>query len=1286
MSRVDQGGEEAKRLQSSAEALTQRSLMTHESKRVRVLVALCVSDLMRVCAPVAPVEGDEAMRDVYELFLDALGSLRSIESEEFEAAKSLLVNVANIGLCVPMLDLDCAGAETLVRDLFKVLLDSTNASNSTAVAEEVGKVLSTMIEESCDEDTPVPSDIVCEVLSRLIDPVRTENPAAYRLAAELVRKCEHQLHAPIQTFLTQAMHGLVDEEDALAPLSKRHVDIIEEIAVSDPTALVTVWPSVTDDLQADDLSMRLRAVKLFGRVFAYEGSSTAEDYPHLLLDFVRRFSDKAVEIRSEMIKWSSKFLKTRVDPNASLCSVPAATVIKQLRERLCDFDDQVRAAAVNALCDVLDKPTSSELFPHDLISDIGDRIKDKKSAVRKTALKRLCIVYRAYAQRCTEDAPSWEAKRFDWIPCAILRSITIPDVRLHVVEPVIATLFPTKMSADLRSTFWLRALNLADAFTVKCLKHYLAAKARVQADMREYFVFRSKLSTMSKKDGEAALTRVIDAIKVHFPDQQKAKAAMAGLHSQKDGNIFRCIQTVLNPETSFSSAVSAEEDALKRAKSSSNAVDQDFMKALLIKIQSAPFGREHVRGTLKAACKATRAAESSKSSSTPQGVVVALEHLCTLAESFPKLFSGCGDEINELLDARDERTVTSTCKVVSEAAVALKVTPHRGSIWQKLKAKCTSGDRKQSKLATKALGLLQMDLEEQIDSVDIIAGATAGQLSEVYLHIVDLLAEDVVTDADLPAVLGAIGTIGALYQQTFMLQLAEVEQYITHTLLTRPPPTQRLAVGVVSDLTNVQALGLKTLARAASHKSTAGTVESSFTIRTIELLHSYADPNSYKDGGVFSDYSAADGVHLRFTACKAMVSISRNCAIGLVKPDAWVCVSLFLHQCEAATIRREMVEKLKKGLVVRPSDRMLPMMWAATLATALVDKDKSVRDVASDTFATWTAAQRQRSTAVAAQMAAKKSKDDTSKFLIVHMPEYVLVYMVFLLTRHPLAPKTAEEGMEDRGQKWRQVQLILSAAISSLTHGTNGDAIPVTCKMLRRLKTTLDKVTPSNSDLIYSLSDLALLLVNDQAGAKGWDTSKFPGHIVYPTQLYKTTAFMASGPPVKEGAQPGLGDYSHLPRGYVIVRSVPITSTSNAANKTKAAQKRSRSKASTSSAKTKGGKPMKQTKLSFAAGTRSMPERDARRHAIIDVGDRDIENEFDDYESEEEYDEIDNNAALVVVSSPPASPGPLSENTTASTPARKRKSAKPASVGAATDQAAEVGVDPDEKRSRRRRR
>ena len=1283
LSKVDQGGDGARALKASASTLTSRFTMTHENKKVRVLTALCVSDVMRVCAPDAPIEGDEAMRDVYELFLDALGSLKSIESEDFEAAKSLLVNIANIGLCVPMLDLECDGAETLVRDLFKVLMDSVNAANSTAVSEEISKVLATMIEESSDEDTPVPTVVLFEVLSRLIDPVRTENPASYKLAVELVRKCEHQLHAPIQNFLTEAMHGVVDEEDALAPLSKRHVDIFEEIAVCEPTALVTVWPTVTDDLQADELSMRLHAVKLFGRVFAFDGSTTAEDYPHLLLEFARRFNDKAVEVRLEIVKWSAKFLKSRVDPNAELMSVPAATVIKQLRERLHDFDENVRSATVNALCDVLDAPTSSELFTHELLLDIGERIKDKKSSVRKVTLKRLCLAYRAYALRCADDAPASEAKRFDWIPCALLRAITIPDVRLHVIEPVLATMFPAKMSADVRSTFWLRALNIADSFTVRCLKHFLVAKSRVQADMREYMLLRAKLSEMNKRDGEAALAKIFDAIKLHFPDQQKAKAAMVSLHAQKDGNLFRCIQTILNPETVFADALKAEEDAVKKAKSSSQAVDQEFLKTLLLKIQSAPFGREHVRGTLKAACKATRAAHASKTASTPQAVVVALEHLCVLAETFPRLFSGCGDEIDELLDAHDEQTVTAACRIVSEAASALKVTPRRGSIWEKLKAKCSRGNRKQAKLATKALGLLQKGPDEGIDTTDALAGATAGKLTEVYYHLVELLAEDLVSDVDLPAVLSSVATIGQFHQQIFMSQLAEVEQYVTHTLLTRSPPKGRLAIGVVSDITNLQAFGLKVLAKAAAHKSAVESVEMSFTKRAIELLHSYADPSSYEEGGILAEYSSADGSHLRFTACKELLEISRDAAIGLVKPDAWVCVSLFMHQCESATMRLEMIGKLKQGLVVRPNERMLPMMWAATLALALVDKDKAVRDAANDAFTNWIAMQRQRSAAIAAQATEKKS-EDSSKFLLVHMPEYLLVYLVFLLTRHPLAPKTVEEGMEDRGQKWRQVQLIVSAAVSSLTHGTNGDAIPVTCKMLRRLKTTLDKVNPNNSELIYSLSDLVLFVVVDQAGAKGWDTSKFPGHIVYPTQLYKTTQFMASGPPVKEGAQPGLGDYSHLPRGYVIVRSVPIASTTTAANRSepKAAQKRSR--ANTAKATTSGAKTLKQTKLSFAAGTRSMPQRTARRDAVVDLGDNEIDHEFDEYESEEEYDAIDANTALVVVSSPPTSPGPLSENTMDS-PARKRKVEKASRVNTAVSEM-DIAIDPDEKRSRRRRK
>lgn len=51
---------------------------------------------------------------------------------------------------------------------------------------------------------------------------------------------------------------------------------------------------------------------------------------------------------------------------------------------------------INVLCDVLDKLILIEIFLYDFVFEIGERIKDKKSGVRKTALKCLCIVYCVY--------------------------------------------------------------------------------------------------------------------------------------------------------------------------------------------------------------------------------------------------------------------------------------------------------------------------------------------------------------------------------------------------------------------------------------------------------------------------------------------------------------------------------------------------------------------------------------------------------------------------------------------------------------------------------------------------------------------------------------------------------------------------------------------------------------------------------------------------------------------------------------------------------------------------
>ena len=67
----------------------------------------------------------------------------------FQPAHATLRNgIAAIGLCVPMLDLECPGADRLVDDLFEVMFQSVNPTNSSLVEEDVTKVLGTMLEEA----------------------------------------------------------------------------------------------------------------------------------------------------------------------------------------------------------------------------------------------------------------------------------------------------------------------------------------------------------------------------------------------------------------------------------------------------------------------------------------------------------------------------------------------------------------------------------------------------------------------------------------------------------------------------------------------------------------------------------------------------------------------------------------------------------------------------------------------------------------------------------------------------------------------------------------------------------------------------------------------------------------------------------------------------------------------------------------------------------------------------------------------------------------------------------
>ena len=117
---------------------------------VRLYVALCLSEVLRIFAPEEPYDNEETLKSIYSSFLGAMRHLADPGKEAFQPAHALLQNVAAIGLLVPILDLTCPGADGLLSELFECLFESVNPTNSSLVEEDVTKVLGTMLEEAED--------------------------------------------------------------------------------------------------------------------------------------------------------------------------------------------------------------------------------------------------------------------------------------------------------------------------------------------------------------------------------------------------------------------------------------------------------------------------------------------------------------------------------------------------------------------------------------------------------------------------------------------------------------------------------------------------------------------------------------------------------------------------------------------------------------------------------------------------------------------------------------------------------------------------------------------------------------------------------------------------------------------------------------------------------------------------------------------------------------------------------------------------------------------------------
>eukprot|EP00256_Glycine_max_P066679 XP_025981274.1 uncharacterized protein LOC102668501 [Glycine max] len=328
------------------------------------------------------------------------------------------------------------------------------------------------------------------ILQNLIKRKKDAIFAADKLAASVIKTCaqEDELNPLVCGFLTTCIH----DRDAMgSELKEYYYEIFSKVFQCAPQMLLAVIPSLTKGLSAAEVDVRIKAVNLVGKLFALQ-HPVVQKYHELFVEFLKRFSDKSVDVRISALQCAKAFyLANPYDGTDS------REIMTSIGDRLLDSDDQVRKQAVLVTCDIFS--SNLKLVSSKLLSQATERRWDIKITVRKSALQKLIKIYRDYCKKCYEGSMTI-SDHFEEIPCKIMMLCYDKDCkefRFQNMEFVLANdLFPEDLSVEERTKHWMHMFSLFSFPHEKALDNILTQKRRFQNEMKSYLAMRKKLKAI----------------------------------------------------------------------------------------------------------------------------------------------------------------------------------------------------------------------------------------------------------------------------------------------------------------------------------------------------------------------------------------------------------------------------------------------------------------------------------------------------------------------------------------------------------------------------------------------------------------------------------------------------------------------------------------------------------------------------------------------------------------------------------------------------------------------
>lgn len=719
-----------------SDSLVKHSLLRHKDKDVKLLVAICFCEIIRILAP-NPDFSDEVFRDIFKLFLSMFVELVDTTSPYFSRRVKVLETVAKLEFCVLMLD---TGSEDMVLEMFNIFFNVVREQHPHSALSAMSSIMAHILKEKVSES------LLSVTLQNLLKEAKDASPA-FRLAVSVIQNCSEELEPSVRGFLTSC---IMDKNAVGSELREFYHEIIFEIFRCAPQMLLAVIPNLTRELLTDQVDVRIKAINLIGRLFSLSECHVAHEYRHVFVEFLNRFSDKSAEVRVSALLCAKTLYLTHPSRTES------QEVLAALEDRLLDFDDKVRAQAVTVVSDLARSNLKS--FPRNLISQAAKRLRDKKVSVRRRALQKLLEVYHDYCTKCSEGIMSL-SDNFEEIPCGMLMLCYDKDCKefgpQNMEKFLAEDLFPASLSIEERTRHWIFFFSLNTIFTashVKALNTILSQKRRFQTEMQVYLVLRRKEEENGGEEMKKIMRKSFMKMSTSFPDPVKAEECFHRQDQLKDNDLFNTLEELLDE-------VTIEGGHTRRVNLLSEIGDRHpnfgFLQLLSKKCLFNIFSSDHVCCILNhLSCK--RFGDQYLEDSS-------MKLLLIIISNFPSLIRGSEEQLCRLI--LEENIPFNEHLIQMLAKAGPHISSKLSDIYPSLERICLEGTRAESKLAVSAIVALIGSSEQYI-------------FSELCKTLVDALHNG----QNIPTVLQSLGCMAQHSAPSFEARDKEITQYIVEKI------------------------------------------------------------------------------------------------------------------------------------------------------------------------------------------------------------------------------------------------------------------------------------------------------------------------------------------------------------------------------------------------------------------------------------------------------------------------------------------------------------------------